>query len=49
MVSVNGPVDVTNVARPTLLEMPGLGLTVAAYTDGFDHYLASDELREIAA
>jgi hypothetical protein len=47
--SVAGPVDVTDVTAPTLLEMPLLGLTLAAYTDGFGHYLAHDELREIAA
>lgn len=34
---------------PTLLRLPALGLTVAAYTDGFDHYLADGELLEIAA
>lgn len=41
--------DVTDVTVPVLLSIPPLGLTVAAYTDGFDHYLADQELAEIGA
>lgn len=41
--------DVTDVTVPVLFRIPPLGLTVAAYTDGFDHYLAEEELAEIWA
>lgn len=41
--------DVTDVTVPVLLPIRPLGVTVAAYTDGFDDYLADQEIAEIAA